>query len=53
MLYRERDVSCKEKTDVGCAEDLQMKITLDGDTPVEQFYPELKAYIEDFKIKCS
>ena len=41
--------------DVGCAEELQMKINLSDDSPVEKnyvgvpktLYPELKAYVED------
>ena len=46
---------CTSEGDVGCAEELQMKINLSDDRPVEKnyvgvlkpLYPELKACVED------
>ena len=55
MLKEERGAFCDSEGDVGCAEELQMKINLSDDSPVEKnyvgvpkpLYPELKAYVED------
>ena len=55
MLFEERDCFISDDQDVGCAEDLQLKLNLSDSTPVQQnyiavprpLYPELKQYIED------
>ena len=55
MLFEERDAFCVDDQDVGCAENLQLKINLSDKTPVQKnyigvpkpLYPELKHYIED------
>ena len=55
MLNEERKAFCTSESEVGCAEELQMKINLSDNRPVEMNYvevpkplhPELKAYVED------
>ena len=55
LLFEERDAFCVDDQDVGCAENLQLKINLSYKTPVQKnyigvpkpLYPELKHYIED------
>ena len=55
MLFEESDCFISDDQDVGCAEDLQLKLNLSDSTPVQQnyiavprqLYPELKQYIED------
>ena len=55
MLKEERGAFCTSEGDVGCAEELHMKINLSDDRPVvknyvgvpKPLYPELKAYVED------
>ena len=55
MLSEERGAFCTSEGNVGCAEELQMKINLSDNRPVEKnyvgvpksLYPELKAYVED------
>ena len=55
LLFEERDAFCVDDQDVGCAENLQLKINLLDKTPVQKnyvgvpkpLYPELKHYIED------
>ena len=55
LLFEERDAFCVDDQDVGCAENLQLKINLSDKTPVQKnyigvpkpLYPELKDYIED------
>ena len=55
MLISERSAFCKDDTDIGCANDLQMKIELTDNTPVAKNYVgvprpligELKEYVED------
>ena len=55
LLFEERDALCVDDQDVGCAENLQLKIDLSDKTPVQKnyigvpkpLYSELKHYIED------
>ena len=55
MLICERSAFCQDDTDIGCANDLQMKIELTDNTPVAKNYVgvprpligELKEYVED------
>ena len=55
FLFEERDAFCVDDQDVGCVENLQFKINLSDETPVQKnyigvpkpLYPELKHYIED------
>ena len=55
MLISERSAFCQDDMDIGCANDLQMKIALTDDTPVAKNYVgvprpligELKEYVED------
>ena len=55
LLFEERGAFCVDDQDVGCAENLQLKINLSDKTPVQKnyigvpkpLYPELKHYIED------
>ena len=55
LLLEERDAFCVDDQDVGCAENLQLKINLSDKTPVQKnyisvpkpLYPELKHSIED------
>ena len=55
MLREESDVFAKNDDDVGCVPDLQMKIQLEDDKPVQKnylsiprpLYPEVKQYLED------
>ena len=55
MLNEEIEAFCTIEGDFGCAEELQMKINLSDNRPVEKnyvgvpkpLYPELKAYVED------
>ena len=55
MLSEECDCFISDDQDVGCAEDLQLKLNLSDSTPMQQnyiavprpLYPELKQYIED------
>ena len=55
MLISERSAFCQDDMDIGCANDLQMKIVLTDDTPVAKNYVgvprpligELKEYVED------
>ena len=55
MLISELNAFCKDDTNIGCANDLQMKMELTDDTPVAKNYVgvprpligELKEYVED------
>ena len=55
MLIDEQNVFCQDDTDIGCSNDLQMKIKLSDDRPVAKNYVgvpcpligELKQYVED------
>ena len=55
MLCEEADSFSKDDNDIGCAEQLQMKINLNDHKPVQKnyvavprpLYPEVKSYIED------
>ena len=55
LLFEEKDAFCVDDQDVGCAENLQLKINLSDKTPVQKnyvsvpkpLYPELKHYIQD------
>ena len=55
MLFEEGDAFCVDDQDVGCAENLQLKINLLDKTPVQKnytdvpkpLYPKLKRYIKD------
>ena len=59
MLSRERDSFCKDDNDIGCANDLYMKIELTDNTPVAKTYlgvprslvGELKEYVKDLLDK--
>ena len=59
MLYEEAESFSKDDSEVGCAPELQMEITLADDTPVRQtyksiprpLYGEVKAHIKDLLNK--
>ena len=59
MLKEESESFAKDHDDLGCAEDLQLKINLSDTTPVQKIcssipctlYPEVKGYIEDLLNK--
>ena len=59
MLKEESESFAKDDGDLGCAEDLQLKINLGDTTPVQKtysgiprpLYPEVKGYIEDLSNK--
>ena len=59
VLIQEPDVFSCNGDDIGCAEELQMSITLHDQTPVQNtynavpkpLYPEVKGYIEDLLNK--
>ena len=55
MLYEERDSFSESDDEIGCMHNVQMKINLNSETPVQKryntiprpLYPEIKSYIED------
>eukprot|EP00794_Sanderia_malayensis_P003899 gene3899-4443_t len=59
MLMKERGSFCKDDNDIGCANNLQMKMELTDNTPVAKTYlgvprpliGELKEYVEDLLNK--
>ena len=59
MLKEEPESFAKDYDDLGCAEDLQLKINLSNTTPVQRtysgiprpLYPEVKGYVEDLLNK--
>ena len=59
MLWEEREVFSKDEGDIGCAQDLQMEIKTEDETPVQKnynaiprkFYDEVKHHIQDLLNK--
>ena len=55
MLMEESDSFAQSDDDIGCIDELQMRINLSDDTPVQKtyrpiaksLYPEVKQYVED------
>ena len=55
MLMEESDSFARNDDDIGCIDELQMRINLSDDTPVQKtyrpiakpLYPEVKQYVED------
>ena len=58
MLMKESDSFARNDDDIGCIDELQMRINLSDDTPVQKtyrpiakpLYPEVKQYVEDSSI---